>query len=74
MSGQASWVLTVRGVTYVYTRGDVVFLYWRWDYVARLAGDPEAQPFATKWIGPFRAYEDYVLWCKQHASRSSEGA
>lgn len=69
MSSQSSWVLTIRGTTYVYTRGEVVYLYGRWEYVRRLAGLREdAAPFAVKYVSPFRSYEDYSLWCKQQAA------
>ncbi len=62
---RGTWVATVFDQTYVWPRGEVVYVYGSVEYVRRMSGEvTDARPHRAVTVSRFANYDDFRQWCR----------
>lgn len=62
---RGAWVSAAGGRTYVWPRGEVVYVYGAVEYARRLAGEvTDAQPYRAVPVSRFATFEAFRAWCR----------
>lgn len=62
---RGTWVSTAFGQTYVWPRGELVYVYGAVEYVRRIAGEvTDTQPHRAVAVSSFASFEAFQEWCR----------